>query len=207
MSPGDCLPPNHCPLSPGTFNVRSPELCDRRVSRLVLIDLQERLLSAIPSASRLVADVAALAAAAQTLGVPIDVTEQVPEKLGSTVPTLQPFASQRSPKQQFSAVPALNLGSALERTDGRDRIVLAGVETHVCVLQTAFDLLSLGYRVTIPADAVASRRESDHVAALQRLRDNGATVTTWEAIVFEWLETAADPAFKTISQLVKQRAV
>jgi nicotinamidase-related amidase len=186
--------------------VRSPELCDRRVSRLVLIDLQERLLSAIPAAPRLVADVAALATAAQTLGIPIDITEQVPQKLGPTDPALQAFAATRIEKQRFSAAPDLNWGSALEQPAGRDQIILAGVETHVCVLQTAFDLLSLGYRVTIPADAVASRREVDHAAALKRLRDVGATVTTWEAVVFEWLETAADPAFKTISHLVKQRA-
>ncbi len=184
---------------------RSPELHHRACSRVVIIDVQEKLVAAMPKGTELVANVRWLADAARLCGVPIHVTEQYPQGLGPTVAGLHEFAVDRLSKLRFSATELLGWPPALSDPDGRDQIILAGVETHVCVLQTAFDLLALGYRVTIAADAVASRRDFDQQIALQRLRDAGATIATMEAIAFEWMETAADPQFRALSLLAKNR--
>lgn len=185
---------------------RSPELHHRDRSRVVIIDVQEKLIAAIPACAELVARVRWLAYAARLCSVPMHFTEQYPQGLGATVATLHEFATDRPPKLRFSASESLGWPPALSEPEGRDQIILAGVETHVCVLQTAFDLLALGYQVTIAVDATASRRELDQQIALQRLRDAGATVATIEAIAFEWMETAADPQFRALSLLAKNRS-
>ncbi len=186
---------------------RSPELHHRDRSRVVIIDVQDKLIAAIPNGTKLVDHVRWLAEAARLCAVPIHVTEQYPQGFGATVATLQEFASDRPAKVRFSALEALGWPPALSEPEGRDQIVLAGVEAHVCVLQSAFDLLALGYRVTIAADAVASRREVDQRVAIERLRDAGATVATIESIAFEWMETAADSQFRALSLLAKNRPV
>ena len=165
---------------------RSPELHDRQRCRVVIVDLQDKLVAAMPQPDELVANVRWLSEAARLLGVPIHITEQYPQGLGPTVPALQEFATERPAKRRFSAAEALGWPNAVEEPEGRDHIVLAGLESHICLLQTAFDLLAMGYRVTIAVDAVASRRESDRQVALQRLRDSGANVATTESIAFEW---------------------
>lgn len=184
---------------------RSPELHDRQQCRVVIVDVQDKLVAAMPQPDELVANVRWLAEAARLLGVPIHITEQYPQGLGPTVPTLQEYAAERPAKRRFSATEALGWPNAVEEATGRDQIVLAGVETHVCILQTAFDLLAMGYRVTIAVDAVASRRASDRQVALQRLRDSGAIVATTESIAFEWLETADAAEFRALSLLAKNR--
>lgn len=186
---------------------RSPELHDCQRSRVVIIDVQERLVAAMSRGAELVANVRWLAEAAKLCGVPIQIAEQYPKGLGSTVAALQEFAAERPSKTRFSAAQALALPSAVEDPSGRDQIILAGVEAHVCVLQTAFDLLALGYHVTIAVDAVCSRREMDQQVAIQRLRDSGATVATIESIAFEWVETADAQEFRALSTLAKNRPV
>lgn len=186
---------------------RSPELHDRQRSRVVIVDVQDKLVAAMAHGDQLVKNVRWLAEAAKVCGVPIQITEQYPQGLGLTVSTLQGFAADRPAKKRFSAAEALALPSAVEDSTQRDQIILAGMETHVCVLQTAFDLLALGYHVTIAADAVCSRRETDHQVAIQRLRDSGVTVATTESIAFEWLETADAAEFRALSALAKNRLV
>lgn len=186
---------------------RSPELHNCLRSRVLIVDVQERLVAALPRGAELVANVRWLAEAAKLCGVPVLITEQYPQGLGATVASLQEFAAERPSKKRFSGVQALALPSAIDDPQGRDQVILAGMETHVCVLQTAFDLLALGYRVTIAVDAVCSRRVMDHQIAIQRLRDSGATVATIEAIAFEWLETAEGEEFRAFSALVKSRPV
>lgn len=185
--------------------LRHIDLLDRQTSRLVFVDLQDKLLAAMPDAAAIIDACQLLGEAARLFGVPVIATEQYPEGLGPTVHPLKPFCADVRAKQRFSAAEALALSPASEPGVDRDQIVLAGVEAHVCVSQTALDLLSLGYRVAIVADAVASRRTTDCDVALSRLRDVGATLTTAEAIVFEWCETADDRHFKALSALVKQR--
>ncbi len=186
---------------------RSSELLDRERSRLLLIDMQDRLLSAIPHASELVESARLLAAAAALLGVPVDLSEQYPHGLGATAAALRGCAAEPISKLRFSAADACSFSGASEVGVARDQIVLAGIEAHVCVLQTALDLIARGYRVFVVVDAVGSRRAIDQDVALQRLRDSGVTLTTAESVAFEWCVSADDPQFKAVSSLVKVRSV
>ena len=97
----------------------------------------------------------------------------------------------------------LNWGLAAEDSTGRFRVVVAGIETHVCILQTVFDLLSAGFEVHVPADAVGSRSESNRQVALDRMALGGAVITTTESVLLEWCEVAGTPDFKQISQMIR----
>jgi nicotinamidase-related amidase len=171
---------------------------------LLVIDIQEKLLPLIPSAAALVRNVAFLIDGARVLHMPIQATEQYPKGLGPTVADLASKLPPRAEKVAFSccAIPAVVEGF---RTAGRPKVVLAGIETHVCVQQTALDLLALDFRVYIPVDAVGSRYALDHEQALHRLEQAGAVITTSESAVFEWVGVAGTPQFKEISRLVQER--
>jgi nicotinamidase-related amidase len=136
--------------------------------------------------------------------VPAAATVQYPRGLGGLVPELQEAFPDPEPKQAFSAAVCRR---ALDpwAESGRDQIVVTGVETHVCVLQTVLDLIAEGQRPYVVAEAVAARHGRDHELAIERMRDCGATITTVESVLFEWLDTADHPDFKTISRLVKRR--
>jgi nicotinamidase-related amidase len=172
---------------------------------LLIVDLQERLLAAMPHAALVTANAARLAQAARELGVLALATEQNPQRLGPTVAALAGLVPAPLGKMSFSACGA---GPLLEQLHGRSirHVTLAGVEAHVCVAQTALDLIDMGFAVQVAADAVASRNVLDWAVALRRLAAAGAIVTTTEAVLFEWLETADAPAFKAISKLVKDFA-
>lgn len=187
--------------------LRSYELHDRGRSQLILIDLQERLLAALHDAPDVVKASESLGDVARRLHIPIAITEQYPQGLGTTVASIARLSQRRCEKQRFSATETLEVPAVSDELGIREQIVLAGVETHVCVLQTAFDYLALGYRVTVVADAVTSRRSRDTEMALARMRDVGVTITTAEAVIFEWCESAADPEFKSISGVVKSRGL
>ncbi|HID22318.1 MAG TPA: hydrolase [Planctomycetaceae bacterium] len=168
-----------------------------------MVDVQERLLTHIPVADSLVANCRKLIQAAQILGVPISATEQYPKGLGRTAPALGELLGELPEKLRFSCAETLAWPPAAEAPDGRHKVVVAGIESHVCVLQTALDLMAIGYRVYVPADAVASRKKFDWKMALERLRLSGAVVTSTESVLFEWCEVAGTPEFKQISALVK----
>jgi nicotinamidase-related amidase len=171
---------------------------------LLVIDVQEKLVAKIPEADVLVRNIAFLIDASRVLGMPVQATEQYPKGLGSAVPELAQRLPERPEKVAFSCCA---IGSVPEgfRIAGRPKIILAGIETHVCVLQTALDLLALDFRVYVAADAVASRFAIDHAQALHRLDRAGAIITTSEAAVFEWVGAAGTPEFKEISRLVQER--
>lgn len=171
---------------------------------LLVIDLQEKLLPKIPTAAAVVRNTAFLIDAARALDVPVQATEQYPKGLGPTVPELAKRLPERPDKVAFSccAVPAV---VETLRRGARPKVVLAGIETHVCVQATAFDLLAQGFQVAIPVDAVGSRYSIDHDMALRRLEKAGAILTTAEAVAFEWVGGAAHPRFKEISKLVQER--
>lgn len=188
------------PLSP----VRSPGLHNRDDSRLLIVDVQEKLLRVIPGGGALIDACSLLVRGAQLLRVPVFATEQYPQGLGPTAEPLRGLLPDRPAKLRFSAVGAFDWAAAAG-DDDRRKVVLAGIETHVCIQQTAFDLLAAGFSVTVVADAVASRFDLDHRVALDRLRDHGADVTSAEAMLFEWCETAAADEFKQVSSLVKSR--
>lgn len=183
---------------------RSPEVLHRDLSRVVFIDLQEKLLAAIPQHQRLVDRCRLLAEGARLFNVPVVGTEQYPQGLGSTTPVLRDLIPQRHSKLRFSAAEVLGWPPAAEITEGRRQLVLAGIEAHVCVLQSAYDWVGMGYSVFVAADAVGSRQAIDRDTALQRLRDAGVVVTTVESILFEWCESAEAAEFKTLSRLLKE---
>ena len=184
---------------------RSHELIGRNESRLLIVDVQEKLMPAIPVRESLIANCRKLIEAAKLFGVPVSATEQYAKGLGPTVPQLRELLDGATipDKLCFSAAECLGWGTAAEHPDGRFQIVVAGIEAHVCVLQTVLDLLSSGYQVFVPADALASRAKLDWKIALRRLAASGAIITTTESVMFEWCAAAGSPEFKQLSQLVK----
>jgi len=176
-------------------------------SQLILVDLQTRLLTAVPEPERSATVSAAktLARAAGLLNLPVIVSEQCPQGLGPTDPELEevlPAGCRRFTKTAFSCCEAEGLRPALEVT-GRAQLVLAGVEAHVCVLQSAMDLKALGFRVFVAEDAVCSRSGANKRNALERLRQCGVAITCVESVLFEWLTDAAHPQFKAVSALIR----
>jgi hypothetical protein len=148
--------------------------------------------------------VALLIDGARQMGVPVQATEQYPKGLGATVPELASRLPERPDKVAFSCCAVPSVVEALER-QARPKVVLAGIETHVCVQQTALDLLAQGFQVYIAADAVGSRYAIDHDYALRRMERAGAVLITSETAVFEWVGGAQHPNFKAISKLIQDR--
>lgn len=182
---------------------RSHELLAADESRLLVVDVQERLVPHIASSESVVANCLKLVSGADTLSVPVTATEQYPQGLGATVPQLAELLPERPEKIDFSCLNSLDWTSTGHEPEGRFKVVVCGIEAHVCVLQTTLDLLAHGFRVFVAADAVGSRKELDREIALQRMSASGAVITTTESILFEWCERAGTPEFKEISRLVK----
>lgn len=173
-------------------------LLDRGRSVLLLVDVQQRLLPAIEEAPQVLAQCVWLAQLAAALQVPTVISEHVPTKIGATEPALLSAAAgaQVVAKSAFSAARDDALGATALRH--RPQVVLAGVEAHVCVLQTAIELQSLGWAVHVVAEACGSRRSADRDLALGRMRAHGVQVVSREMVAFEWLARGDDPQFGTI---------
>lgn len=171
---------------------------------LLVVDVQEKLLPKIAGADRLLDNITFLLEAARALGMPVQATEQYPRGLGPTVGRLLPYLPERPEKVAFSSCAASGVVDAFHRA-ARPKVVLTGIETHVCVLHTALDLLALDFRVYLPVDAVGARYRVDHETALRRLEQAGAVLTTAEGCAFEWVGGAGHPRFKEISRLVQER--
>jgi nicotinamidase-related amidase len=171
---------------------------------LLVIDVQEKLVPKILGADALVRNIAFLVEAARLLGVPVQATEQYPKGLGPTVAALRPHLPERPDKVGFSSCAVPSVVETLRR-GGRTKVLLAGIETHVCVLHTALDLLALDFRVYVAADAIGSRYALDHELGLRRMERAGAVLVTAETAVFEWAGGADHPQFKAVSRLVQER--
>lgn len=173
-------------------------------SLLFLVDLQERLAPAIEDGAAVVRRSAILLEAAARLGVPAIVSEQYPQGLGHTVPDLARLVEGATvlPKTCFSAAgdPAIARHLAELR---RDQIVLGGMETHVCVLQTALKLKETGYEVAVAADATGSRHPERRRLGLERMRAHGVDITDSEMVLFEWMGNSGVPAFRELSRLIR----
>ena len=169
---------------------------------LLVIDLQERLLDVMRDRAAVVSNSIQLIRGAGLLHIPVFATEQYPKGLGPTIPEIAELVPHRVPKTLFHCGESLGLAHPLKGVNLK-HITLVGIEAHVCVAQTAVELLQLGYIVQIAADAVTSRKPMDRDFALRRLERAGAIVSTTEAILFEWTERSDRPEFKAISQLVK----
>lgn len=178
---------------------------DPATSLLAVVDIQERLIAAVPAADRVVARATRLASAAKLLGVRAAVTEQYPQGLGPTPPALAALLPAAHAKTAFSCCGCPAFATLVDApADPLHAVVLCGLETHVCITQTALDLLARGLRVSIAVDAVASRHAIDHDIGLRRLEAAGAVLTTTEAILFEWMRDAAHPHFKAVQKLVRE---
>jgi nicotinamidase-related amidase len=183
--------------------VRSPELMNRDDTALLVVDVQEKLLPLIPGSTKLVWNIRRLLDGAAALGVRVLATEQYPQGLGPTTAELAQRLENIPAKLAFSCAECGDLFTGLA-DQGIWKILVCGIETHVCVSQTVHDLLGEGFRVYVAADAVAARGSVDHEIALRRMDSSGATLTTTEAALFEWCERAGSPEFKTISALVRE---
>lgn len=171
---------------------------------LLVVDLQEKLLPKIINSDDVARNATFMVKAAKTLGVPVLATEQYPKGLGATVEPLRSLIEKVWEKQSFSAV---REGGVLDflKSDARIKVVLVGIEAHICVMQTVLDLLNQGFHVFICVDAVSSRYAIDVKIALKRMQQAGAVLVTSETCVYELLETAANPVFKEISAMVQER--
>ncbi len=172
---------------------------------VLVVDVQERLCPAMPpeDLARLVKYAQALLGGARELGLPVLATEQYPKGLGPTIPALRELLpSPPLTKMHFSCAPDPGFAAALEATRRR-QVVIAGMEAHVCVFQTARDLAAQGFEVHVCADAVTSRTEEHRRVGLELCREAGAVVTTAETALFDLLGQCGTPQFKRVSALVK----
>lgn len=172
-------------------------------SVLVIIDMQERLVPAMQAPARTIRNARTLMASADELSIPVMLTEQYPAGLGHTVPELAPGPSATVlSKMHFSCMEDHDFAARF-RALGRRQAVLAGMEAHVCVLQTAASLIEEGYQVFVVSDATASRSLESEQACIARLSAAGAGIATTEMVVFEWLGQAGTAAFKKLLPLIK----
>ncbi len=181
---------------------------ERTRSQLLVIDVQENLAPHVAEQDAVVANCTRLVRYARHLGVPVTLTEHYPKGLGPTVASLVEAAGNDSPrleKNAFSSWKDTAIRARIEglAREGRDQIVIAGMEAHVCVGQTALDLLGPMRAVFLVADAVGSRQTMARDLAIARLRDAGAIIVSQEMIAFEWLERGDVAEAKAIITLVK----
>ena len=198
-------------------------LLDPEDSQLVLVDYQQRLMPALHDGAVALAHACRLAQVARALAVPVFTTEQNPAGLGPTVDPLRALVGPVLSKMDFSAAQALlprlrpapkpaggnarslprHLQKPAAPAAGRDTVVIAGCEAHVCLLQTALELLEEEFDVCVVTDACASRTERNRDAAFDRLAGAGAELVTTEMVIFEWLRSAEHPRFKEVLGWIK----
>ncbi len=200
---------------------RHPTLLDRATSVLLVVDMQDPFLGVMHGREPLMANVLLLCKTAILLGIPVLMTTQNAARMGTvTPPILHSLPSAPRPKggggsvavadKQLPIVDKMSfscMGSELfERTLaglGRKQVVICGLETHICVSQTAHDLRYAGYQAHVVADAVSSRTMERHKLGMERIRDAGVLPAAAEAVVYEWLGEAGSPEFREILALVK----
>lgn len=172
-------------------------------SALLVVDVQVKLMPLIPGQHGIIWNIRRLLDGAAGLGVPVFATEQYPQGLGATVPELAGRLSGPLAKTAFSSAVCGEIVSALDAA-GRHKVLVVGIEAHVCIQQTVLDLLAGGFRVYVAVDAVGSRYDLDCQTALRRMDSSGAVLTTTESALFEWCQQAGTPEFKRISALIRE---
>ena len=170
---------------------------------LLVIDIQGKLASLMHEKERLYDNASRMIRAAEVLGIEVICTEQYPDGLGPTVAEVAEHLNVEAiPKLAFSCCGEEAFVTALKRTE-RTRVLLTGIETHICVYQTAMDLLTGGYEVYVVTDAVSSRTQANRQLGLGRMKDAGAVMTSVEMALFEMLKVAKGDKFKQIARIVK----
>ena len=183
------------------------KLCHAQHSQLLVIDIQERLASAMPAKvlEKVIHHNAILLQAAEKLNIPIIHSEQYPKGLGHTLEEISAHLPENATsieKTCFSCTEVEGFHELFAKHN-RQQVVLSGIESHICVLQTALQLQRQGYSVYVTEDATCSRQKSNHKNAMARLRHNGIIITNTESVLFEWLRDAKHAEFKQLSQLIK----
>ena len=183
---------------------RNKIILSREKSALLLIDIQEKILAVMHDKEKVISNSLKLIKGFKALNIPIFYTEQYPKGLGSTAEPLLTELEGLSAiqKMSFSCSGAGNFFTRLI-DNNVSQVVIAGIESHVCVQQTALDLIANGFQVDITADAVSSRNEIDYKFALERMRSHRVEITTTEAVLFELLNVCGTDEFKEISKIVK----
>ena len=178
---------------------------DIQDSIFLITDIQEKLLNAVFNKDLLKNKAIILVKAASVLNIPIFVTEQYPKGLGSTIPEIKTILQKNSVIQEKTDFNAFENKSFFEKFNNLDKkqIIIMGIETHVCVYQTAEYLLKNGFNVTLAADACGSRSKDEHNCGIDNLKQKGADIKSTEMILFELLKTAKHPNFKEIQSLIK----
>ena len=184
--------------------MRHKKLLSAGTTVLLVVDIQDAFVGHIHEMDRVVGRSGVMIEAAKLLSLPIIITEQYPKGLGRTVADLRAMLSDcpHYEKVTFSCCQTQSITDALLAAD-RSQVLLVGIETHVCIAQTACDLLAMNLQVHVAADAVSSQRRSDHEIALRRLEGLGVLLTTTEAAIMEMTVSSKHPAFKGISALIK----
>ena len=180
----------------------TPLLCQSPLSQLLIIDIQERLARTMGEEvlAKLVRNTTILIEAARALSIPILRTEQYPKGLGPTLPeivAILPANQTAIEKTCFSSCGAAGIEDGLNKTS-RTQFVIAGMEAHICVLQSAIEL-----QVFVVEDAICSRTKQNYKNALARLRQAGVIISNTESVLFEWLKNASHPQFKSLSNLIR----
>ena len=172
---------------------------------LVVIDIQEKLLPPIHEKERLVRNSQLLIRLAKILSVPVMVTTQYSKGLGQTIAEISSLLPDTKPldKLEFGCFGNGDFCSSVAALNGRNTLLLCGMEAHICVLQTALGALAQGHRVHVAADAVGSRSELNWNLGLQRMRDGGAVISSTEMMIYELLGKSGTPAFKEMLQFIK----
>lgn len=170
----------------------------------LIVDIQERLYPHIAEKEALLDRTRLLIKGLDVLGLPMLVSQQYTKGLGATISEIQQLFNDFSPleKRSFSCVDDVAIAAYL-KTTGRRFVLIAGIETHVCILQTVLDLMAAAYQPVVVTDCVSSRSLADKENALRRMAQEGAILTSCESLLFELLRTSESPRFKEISALVK----
>jgi nicotinamidase-related amidase len=179
-------------------------LIEAQRSSLLIVDVQQGLAPVTSDPRRVYRGCGLLLRAAVRLGVPVVISEQYPKGLGPTSPDVMEWAPEGvvMEKLHFSCAADEGIRARIDGF-GRDQIVIAGIESHVCVLQSALGFKAAGYRPVVVADACASRDPANYQAAMARLAADGVVIATLEMVMFEWLHRAGSPEFKELSALIK----
>lgn len=178
-------------------------------SQLMVIDLQERLLPAMKDPESILKRAEAIVESATELGIPLLMSEQYPQGLGTTIKSLRELAggaSEAVSKVEFSCMAHAGLASRVldqAAEAQRDQVIIVGVEAHVCVLQTALDLVARDVQVYVVADATGSRKQLDYELSLSRMRQEGVRIVSTEMLLFEWVKKAGTESFRAASKRVK----
>jgi len=187
--------------------LKNSNLLRKKDSLVLLVDFQEKLARVMPAREKTEDKILRLLKITGILKIPLIVTEQFPSGLGKTTSPLTEILKQDDryhpfEKSYFSCFAEPGFSELLQRYENRRQLVLVGIETHICVLQTAMEALEQNYDVFVVADAVCSRSENDSQLALNRMGARGCAVVSYEMVAFEWLRLAGSPDFKAVHKLI-----